>query len=190
MLLLLTTLLAAQPAPVPAVTDSGRTVSGVTLPGTVDVAGHTLSLNGGALRKKMIFKVYVAALYLAQTSNSADQILSADAPRRMALHFISGHGTKEKMCTAWNDGLEANTPDASAVLKKQFAELCEMMVDTKDGDLMTLTYVPGSGTTVALSGTDRGNVQGKEFADAVLRCWIGPKPGPGEGFKKDILGGK
>ena len=188
MLLLLSSLLAA-PLPSAALpADSGRTINGVTLPGTVNVAGHTLTLNGGATRKKFVIKVYVAALYVAQASNKAADILSADAPRQMALHFISGHGTKEKMCSAWNDGLKANTPDASAELQKQFTELCDMMVDIKDGELMTLTYVPGTGTTVTIAGSDKGTIAGKEFADAILRCWIGPKPGPGEGFKKDILG--
>ena len=30
--------------------------------------------------------------------------------------------------------------------------------------------------------------QGKTFADALFACWIGPEPGPGEGFKEDLLG--
>ena len=190
MLLLLSTLLAA---PLPAVAlpaDSGRKINGVELPGTIDVAGHTLALNGGATRKKFVIKVYVAGLYVAQTSTKAEDILAADAPRQMALHFISGHGTKEKMCSAWNDGLKDNTPNPSADLTKQFEELCGLMVDIKDGQLMTMTYVPGTGTTVNIAGEDRGTIAGKDFADAVLRCWIGPKPGPGDGFKKDILGQK
>jgi hypothetical protein len=53
---------------------------------------------------------------------------------------------------------------------------------------MTLTYVPGTGTTIDIAGVSKGTIAGKEFADALLRCWIGPKPGPGEGFKKNLLG--
>ena len=178
MLLLLTALLAAHPAAAPIVADSGRTINGVTLPGTINVAAHTLTLNGGATRKKLVFKIYVAALYLAAPSTSAEEIL-----------YLSP-STKDKMCGAWNDGLKDNTPDPSAELQRQFTELCGKMRDMKDGDVMTLTYVPGGGTTLAISGADQGTFTGKEFADAVLRCWIGPKPGPGDGFKKDILGGK
>jgi hypothetical protein len=190
MLLTLATLLAAPlqpPSPVPTA-DTGRTVSGVTMAETIEVDGQTLSLNGMALRKKFVVKVYVAGLYLATTSSSAEAILEADVPRQMVLHFISGHGTKKKMCDAWNDGLEANTPGATAELKQQFAELCEMMVDIKNGESMLITYIPGTGTRIDIAGADRGTIQGKEFADALLRCWIGPKPGPGEGFKKNILG--
>lgn len=190
MLLLAATLLLA-PLPTRALAtaaDTGRTLNGVTMPETITVGEHTLTLNGMALRKKFIVKVYVAGLYVAARSASADEILAADAPRRMVLHFISGHGTKSKMCGAWNDGLKDNTPEPSAELKQQFAELCGMMVDIKDGEEMHLTYVPESGTTISIGGTDHGTIQGKEFADAVLRCWIGPKPGPGEGFKKGVLG--
>jgi Chalcone isomerase-like len=190
MLLTLATLLAGPlmpPSPVLAA-DTGRTVSGVTMAETIEVDGQTLSLNGMALRKKFVVKVYVAGLYLASTSSSAEAILEADAPRQMVLHFISGHGTKKKMCDAWNDGLEANTPGATAELKQQFAELCEMMVDIKNGESMLITYTPGTGTRIDIAGADRGTIQGKEFADALLRCWIGPKPGPGAGFKKNILG--
>jgi hypothetical protein len=189
MLLTLLTLLTVPPPPFPALAaDTGRTVSGVTMPETIEVDGQMLSLNGMALRKKFVVKVYVAGLYLASTSSQPEDILAADAPRQMVLHFISGHGTKKKMCDAWNDGLEANTPEATPELKKQFADLCEMMTDIKDGEAMLLTYVPGTGTRIDIAGAERGTIPGKDFADAILGCWIGPKPGPGEGFKKNLLG--
>jgi hypothetical protein len=190
MLLLAATLLLAPLSPHAASTaaDTGRTLNGVTMPETITVDAHTLTLNGMALRKKFIVKVYVAGLYLASRASSPEEILAADGPRRMVMHFISGHGTKGKVCGAWNDGLKDNTPGASAELKQQFAELCDMMVDIKNGEELLLTYLPGSGTTIELAGVSRGTIPGKDFADAVLRCWIGPEPGPGEGFKKGVLG--
>jgi len=42
----------------------GREVAGVKMPDTVTVEGKTLKLNGMGLRKKVMFKVYVAGLYL------------------------------------------------------------------------------------------------------------------------------
>jgi hypothetical protein len=186
MLLMLATLLTAATPPVTA--DTGRTLNGVTMPATIDVDGHTLLLNGMALRKKFIIKVYVGGLYLSSKSSSSDEILAADAPWQMVMHFISGHGSKGKMCGAWNDGLKDNTPAASAELTQQFADLCGMMVDIKNGESLVLTYVPATGTKVEIAGTERGVVAGKAFGDAVLRCWIGPKPGPGDGFKKGVLG--
>src|SRR4051812_10044441 len=86
--------------------DTAHTVTrdGVTLPREVDVAGHHLVLNGTALRKKFIVKVYVAALYLPTKQSDADQILAADQPRRVTLQFVHDVD-KEKMCNAWNEAL-------------------------------------------------------------------------------------
>jgi Chalcone isomerase-like len=188
MLLLLASLLSpAYSPPAPAPADTGLTVSGVTMPETIEVGGQSLTLNGMALRKKIVFKVYVAGLYVATKSSSADAILAADAPRRMIMQFVRDVD-KKKICEAWDEGLEKNSPDATAELKQQFVELCGMMDDIKDGQAFTFTYEPGSGTTVDVASVNKGTVPGKPFADALLRCWIGPKPGPGDGFKKNLLG--
>lgn len=191
MLLLLSSLLAAPLHPAALATDSVRTINGVKLPATLEVAGHALALNGAALRTKYFIKakVYVGALYLTQTSTKAADILGADAPRRMEMHFVRDVD-KEKICNAWNEGLEANTPEASTELKQQFKQLCDYMTDIKDGQAFTFTYLPETGTAIEVAGEARGTITGKPFADAMLRCWIGPKPDPGEDFKKSILGGK
>jgi hypothetical protein len=188
MFLLLSTLMTAPamvPGPLP--TDTGRTKNGVTMAETIEIDGHGLSLNGMALRKKVVFKVYVAGLYLATPSHSADAILAADEPRRMVMHFVRTVD-KKKICEGWDEGLEKNTPGASEALKAQFTELCGLMVDIKDGQEFVFTYTPGSGTAVESAGEAKGTIPGKEFADAILGCWIGPKPGPGDGFKRELLG--
>lgn len=188
MFMLLTTLLAAAPfiAP-PATTDTTRTVNGVTMPESIEVGGQQLTLNGMATRKKFVVKVYVAALYVSTRSSDAEQIVGQDAPRRMIMHFLRGVD-KKKICDAWQDGLVKNTPNATAELKQQFVELCGMMADVKDDEELVFTYVPEQGTEVSVAGTAAGTLPGRDFADAILRCWIGPKPGPGDGFKKDLLG--
>jgi hypothetical protein len=163
------------------------TVNGVTFAGVDTVAGQPLVLNGVALRKKFIIKVYQAGLYVAAKSHNADSILAADAPRRMVMQFLYDVG-KNKMCEAWNEALENNTPGASAQLKADFVTLCGYMVDIKEKEQMVFTYVPGTGTEVKVAGAVKGTLAGKEFADALLKAWIGPKPGPGDGFKKKLLG--
>jgi len=96
---------------------------------------------------------------------------------------------KGKMCNAWNEALANNTPDASAELKAQFETLCGYMEDIKKGEQFAFTYLPGEGTRVQVKGAAKGTIEGKAFADALFKAWIGPKPGPGEGFKKQLLGG-
>lgn len=164
-------------------------IAGVTMPATVDAGGSPLVLNGLALRKKSIVKVYVAGLYLPAKSNDANAILAGDTPRELRMQFLRDVG-KDKMCEAWNESLENNSPGADAQLQADFKQVCGYMQDLKKGDVMTFTYVPGTGTTVDIAGTKKGTIAGKPFADALFKSWIGPKPGPGEGFKTDLLGGK
>ena len=164
------------------------TLAGVTLPDKADVDGKSLVLNGMGLRKKFVIKVYVGGLYLAQKEKSAAKVLGSDVPRRMVLHFIYDV-SKDQMCEAWQEGLEANTPNASAEVKKNFGTLCNWMDGVGEGQKLVLTYVPGEGTRVEVGGKAKGTLPGKATADAILSTWIGQDPAPGADFKKAVLGG-
>ncbi len=170
-----------------AVSASAGTLAGVTLPDRVDVNGRSLVLNGMALRKKFVIKVYVAGLYLPQKEKAAQKVLQADEPFRMSMHFLYGV-TKEQMCEAWNEGLAANSPNASAEVKKGFGTLCGWMEPIDKGNKIVMTYVPGEGTRVEVNGKAKGTLPGPAVADAILGTWVGPKPGPGEDFKNGVLG--
>lgn len=160
--------------------------AGVTLPDTVEVEGATLVLNGLALREKFVFDVYVAGLYLKQKSSEAEAILAEDAPRMMVMHFVRDVDAKA-INKAWIEGLAANVPGASTELKAKFAELGLMMQDIKKGQEMGFAYDPATGTDVMVAGQTKGGIPGKDFADAILATWIGPKPGPGVKFKEALL---
>jgi len=163
------------------------TLAGVTLPDSMEVNGQQVVLNGMALRKKVIFKVYVAGLYLPAKEKDSDKILAADGPRCTVMHFLRSVDAG-KINEAWFDGLKANTPDYTPELKKQFDVLASLMEDMKSGEKLVFTYRPGSGTEVKVKGKIKGTLGDKAFADALFSCWIGKKPGPGEGFKKGLLG--
>lgn len=164
------------------------TVAGVTLPDNRQVADQTLALSGAALRSKLFFKVYVAGLYLPAKQTDAAGILAKDETRRMEMHFLRSVSAKQ-ICDGWKEGLEANVPAAGAELVAQFDQLCGLMQDVRDGSVVTLTYRPDQGTAIEIDGKAAGDLAGKPFADAVLSTWIGPQPGPGEDFKKALLGG-
>jgi hypothetical protein len=164
-----------------------REVGGVNLEDKVTVNGQTLVLNGAGLRKKFFIKVYAAGLYLPSKQNSAAAILAADAPRRMVMHFVF-NVEKDKIAEAWEEGLADNTPNASAEVKTAFRTLASLMDDMKKGQRITMTYLPGVGTTVEVNGKTKGTLGGKAVADAILNSWLGPKPGPGEDFKNGVLG--
>lgn len=163
------------------------TLAGITLPDGMDVDGKQLVLNGMALRKKVVFKVYVAGLYLPAKEQSGEKVLAADGPRCTVMHFLRSVSPKQ-VNEAWYDGLEANTPGYSAQLKGQFDALAALMENLKDGDKLVFTYKPGIGTEVKVKGKVKGTLGDKAFADALFACWIGKKPGPGEKFKAGLLG--
>ncbi|HSS50113.1 MAG TPA: chalcone isomerase family protein [Thermoanaerobaculia bacterium] len=162
-------------------------LAGVNLPDKTDVKEQSLVLNGIALRTKYLIKVYVAGLYLPQKEKSAAKILAADSTRQQVMHFLYGV-SKAQMCDAWNDGLALNTPNASAEVKKAFTTLCSWMEAIPKGNKLVLTYLPGEGTQVQVNGEQKGMLRGKATADAILSTWIGPKPDPGQDFKKALLG--
>ncbi|SRR5581483_2130564 len=163
------------------------TIADVNLDNSVAVNGQNLVFNGGGIRKKFFIKVYVGALYLPAKNNNPAAIIAADAPRRQVMHFLYSV-SKDQMCEAWSEGLEANTPNASAEVKGSFKTLCSLMEAIPKGNRLILTYVPGTGTTVEVNGKMKGTLPGKATADAILATWIGPKPGPGEDFKAAVLG--
>lgn len=163
------------------------TLKGITLPDTLTIDGQNLVLNGMALRKKVIFKVYVAGLYLPAKEKNSETILAADQTRCTVMHFLRSVDAG-KISEAWFDGLQANTPNHSPEMKKLFDTLAGLMEDLKEGDKLVFTYRPGTGTEVKVKGVVKGTLGDKAFADALFACWIGKKPGPGEGFKNDLLG--
>jgi hypothetical protein len=177
-------------AAVPASSARAASLAGITLPDKIDIGGtggQSLVLDGLALRSKFFIKVYVGGLYLTHKEHDAAKVLAEDAPRRMVLSFL--YSVKAgQMCDAWKEGLEDNSPRAGAEVKKAFATLCGDMEDIPKGQTMTFTYLPGQGTAVEVNGKAKGTLPGKPTADAILATWIGPKPGPGEDFKKGVLG--
>jgi hypothetical protein len=55
------------------------------------------------------------------------------------------------------------------------------------GDVLDLTWLPGTGTLVRGRGKSL-TIPGKDFADALLSVWLGPKPVEAS-LKRDLLGG-
>jgi len=177
-------ILASALSPAPA---AAATVAGVSLPDSTIVGDAPLVLNGAGLRSKLFFKVYVGGLYLPARTADAAAVLAADSVRRMELRFLR-EVSKTQLCDSWKEGLAANTPGATPALAAKFDRLCAALTDVREGSLLALTYRPESGTEIAVDGRATATVEGKDFADALLACWIGPAPGPGEEFKQAVLG--
>jgi hypothetical protein len=164
-----------------------KKVADVEFADTVDVGGQTLKLNGAGIRKKFIVKVYAGGLYLAEPSADPAAIVSADAPKRVRMVFLR-NVSKKQILDAYREGFEKNSagpglPDLLAGLDR----IAPAIADMKSGGEMTVTYVPGQGTTVAVADGGSATVEGKELADALFRNWLGKEPAD-SGLKDAMLG--
>ena len=92
---------------------------------------------------------------------------------------------------SWDEWLQAFDDNGLALIYESdsnFNKLVSWMEPIDKGKQLVFTYVPGTGTIVEVNGVAKGTLPGKATADAIVATWIGPKPGPGDDFKKEVLG--
>ncbi len=171
---------------VPSLLSAGE-VAGVRMPDSIGVEGKTLRLNGMGLRTKVIFKVYVAGLYLETPSKDAQTIVSSDQVKRMQLSILRGLKGSQ-IAEAISEGFEKNSKAQMGVLKERLDRLNAMIPNVEKGDEIVLTFVPGRGTVVSAKGAEKGVIEGKDFADALFAVWLGANPVQ-EDLKKALLKG-
>jgi len=115
-------------------------------------------------------------------------VLGEDEARQMVMHWVRDV-PKEKICEGWDEGLEANTPSASADIKKNFAALCGLIAG-RQGRRQLHLHLParrGGG------GGDQRPVQGQARRQNRSLTLFSPAGsgrtrGPGEAFRESMMG--
>jgi len=166
-------------------------VAGVKVDEKLKLESAELVLNGAGLRTKAFFKVYVAGLYLEQKKTSAEDVLALPGAKRVSMRLMRDLSAKQ-LTEALDDGIRDNTSAAEQEsLKGRLAELAAIMSSlqsAREGDVIALDWLPGSGTRVALNGEPKGKaIAGEDFYRALLRIWLGDNPVSGS-LKKALLG--
>lgn len=161
-------------------------LKGVKMPDEVQVDGKALKLNGMGLRVKFIVQVYVAGLYVENVNKDANAILKADEARRVDMKMLRDLD-KKAIVDAIRTGFDKNSADKLPALKERLDTFCGLITDLKEGQTLSISYVPGKGTSVAGSA-GATLVPGKDFADALFAVWLGKAP-VDDGLKKGMLGG-
>ena len=102
----------------------------------------------GLLRYKVVFKGYVAGLYLGP-GVAAEEAL-ADVPKRLELSYF--WGIKGSDIGKAGDAILARNvdPDTLAQLRPRLDQMNALYETVNPGDRYALTYVPGLGTELAL----------------------------------------
>jgi hypothetical protein len=167
-------------------------VAGVKLADSVHLGSRDLVLNGAGLRTKFFFKVYVAALYLPEKQTVASAIIASEYPQRIAMHMLRDL-SDEKLLHAFNEAIEANHTKAEMAMLdtqlQQMAGIFHQVKEVKSGDVITMDYLPGSGTQISVNGALRGTIAGEMFHRALLKIWLGLAPAQAD-LKSALLGGK
>ena len=168
---------------------SALEVKGVKVDETAQVGVSALVLNGAGVRTKMVFKVYVAALYLTQKQTDANAVISDAGNKRVSMHFLR-ELSAEKLLHALDEGFEANNSAAEmAAIDAQMKAFRQMMTSAKavkEGDVILLDLT-SAGTQVSINGKALGNIEGAAFNQALLRVWLGGNP-VDAALKKSMLG--
>jgi hypothetical protein len=163
-------------------------VAGVRLDDKVSVGAQELVLNGAGVRTRVVFKVYVASLYLPQKATELAAVL-AKSPRRIQLNLLRTLAA-DQLVEALNEGLaENNTAAELGAVKSQVDALATIMKsfkEVKEKDVITLDFVDGA-TRIGLNGDAKGNIGGDAFNQALTKVWLGEKPVQAD-LKKSLLG--
>jgi long-chain acyl-CoA synthetase len=164
-------------------------VGGVKLDDKLTVGGQELVLNGAGIRTKLVFKVYVAGLYVPAKASSVAAVLEK-APRRIQLTLMRDVSAEE-FVEALVDGIKANTTAAELAAAKagidQLSAIGKALGQVKEKDVVTLDFVDG-GTKMAVNGAAKGTIPGEAFNRALLKIWLGDNPVQAD-LKKAMLGG-
>ncbi len=135
--------------------------------GDVTLALHCV----GLLRYKVLFKGYVAGLYL--DAGVAAQEALTDVPKRLELSYF--WGIKGSAFGKAGDEVLARNVDPNTLtqLRPRLEQMNALYETVSPGDRYALTYVPGLGTELALNGRSKGIIPGADFAAAYFRIWLG-----------------
>ena len=135
-------------------------------------------------------KVYVGALYLPKKMSDAAAIVALDEPKAVRLTFLRDLDRSTAL-GIFKVGFESNSPEHLADVLPKLRLLAPALPETlKEGQSISVTYVPGRGSTLAAEGGEPVTVDGKHFADALFRTWLGPSPADEglERLQKSLLG--
>ncbi len=165
-------------------------LAGVTLPDSMNIGGKDCQLVGMGLREATIFKIkaYVSGLYMESATSDPARVIGSEQAKGMIVHFIYKKISARKLKNEYAEKIEENTPKRSESLNRRIDQFLNMFTDPAlAGDEFVYTYVPGTGTTIAIAGKKKETIPGPDFMMALFRVWFGDKPFD-VNLKKGLLG--
>lgn len=155
-------------------------VAGVNLDETAQVGGQQLKLNGAGIRYKVIFKVYVAALYLADKKATTPEVLALPGAKRVTLVMLRDLSS-EDLGQKFMEGIRKNAEvsERAKIVDSlmTFGQTFALISEIKKGDMLTVDWIPGTGVVSQYNGKKLGEtIKDPNFYSALLKIWLGHSP--------------
>jgi hypothetical protein len=151
-----------------------------TFPASATVAGTPLQLNGVGLRAALIYKVYLAGLYLPAKAATGPAVLAETGAKRLQVRMLMD-GPSDEFAKAFTGGIAKRTPpDQVAAMSERIARFdrtLRSVGNVRKGDVVNLDYVPDAGLTMTVNGKPYGEpVPGADLYAALLQIFVGDRP--------------
>jgi hypothetical protein len=174
---------------VPAFAASAGDIDGVQFPDTKQMNGKTLRLNGYGLRTWSLLNIhiYVAGLYLEHPSRDPDEIVQSNEDKLLTFRFERTVDA-DKARDAWRKGFENNCTMPCHLDPTDVARFLADVPAMHEGDSFELRFA-GHMATITMNGLELGRIDHPSLADAVLRAFLGPRPGSQQ-LKQALLAGR
>jgi hypothetical protein len=164
-------------------------VGGVPIADTYQIDGHTLVLNGAALRTLTVLKVniYIVALYLPQKMHDAAAILASKGPKVAVVHYVHS-GTRDQVRDRYRVGEKNNCGNGACdpTLEPDFERLVNAAVAVEPGDTTTFA-VRATGLQVSFNGRPFEPFGKAALGNQIINGFIGPHA-PTPEFRATLLG--
>lgn len=162
---------------------------GFKIPPSVHLKGYQnpALLNGFGARTKLLWDVYITALYLPTKTQDPETVLMLDGPKRLSIYF-SHDVPKEKLIEGWQDGfVNNNSTEQLDKLQQRLDDSYTYLRDMVVGDVIQIDQHPEKGSLLWINGELTHSVPGDDYFQAILKIWLGKKPAQ-EPLKHCLLG--
>ncbi len=168
-------------------------VAGVKIDDDATVANQKLVLNGAGIRTRLVFKVYVAALYLTQKKSDTKDVLALSGAKRVGVTMLR-EVSSDELGQALITGIRKNsTPEETRRFGLQLLAMGDIfgkIPKLKKGETFSVDWIPNSGTVVVVDGKPVADpIPDEAFYNAILKIWLGDEPADA-GLKPAMLGVK
>lgn len=155
-------------------TSAQTKINGVLLPDKLKIDNQELKFNGGGVRKKMFFKVYVIGLYLEQKNSEAKAIIESEDFMAIRIQITSSVVSSSNMSDAIMEGFERSMQGNIKSLENEIHQFITYFKqdEIKEGHIFELHYKKGVGVISYKNGVKLGVIPGNAFKQALLGIWL------------------